>query len=888
MLSNVLRKSSPWIFSRLASLLCLLAASLGAAQLKPQPAWSSFVETNFPFFSSVLDARSLGAGWPTNNLTPRGLILSLGNEAWACFDVDLLRVSAIWTGGPVTPVSMSQISYHSPGEKVKEGQTRLPQLVGIPWIVNGVHPGWQAGDAIKLEDPRDPGQDAREVGRGAISPALGKFQAVQLLRDGVSLEYEVAGIAIRERIDSAPDAQGVSIRRSFRIEHVVQPLWLVLGTRTESGPASVQIALDSLKSASKSNVELIKSNGVEVVRFGPSRWPLELDVTFSLGAAPRKLKKLNGWKSKPARRWKEEVSTIGKSARERDAYVLDSIPLPFDNPWRRNVRIADLAFFPSGKAAAVTFDGDVWMISGLRGNLERVTWRRFASGLHEPLSMVVRNEELFVFDRNGIWRLRDTDGNGEADRHELFSNGFAQTAETREFATGMRVAPDGSFIISKGGQQFATLGLHNGSVLRVSADGRSVEVLGWGLRMPFIGVHPRTGLVTASDQQGYYIPATPLHIIRDRQYYGFLPSFLPKDSHPAPIAEPLTWIPHPVNASGASQVWLDGAKMGPLNGGLIHIGYYRPELLLVLTNARSSTFQAAVVSLARAFDFAPLNGVVNPVDGQLYVTGFQTWGTEAAEVSGLARLRYTGQPSTLPREIAPMKEGVLLRFDVALDPVEATRLENFSAERWNYRRTASYGSPHYKFDGSKGQETVTPSSAYLSRDGKSVFLGLPDMKPVMQMRLGWSLSSENGMKLEQNAYFTVREMTHFNPSAEGFDALTVDLSPRAPTTGPVIPASAGEGQRLAGLMGCSACHSTDGTTLGKAGPSWKGLFGNRRQFADGTDTMANDDYLRESIREPAARIVKGFETSDVGMPGYEGILTDTQIESLVLFLKAIP
>jgi glucose/arabinose dehydrogenase len=52
----------------------------------------------------------------------------------------------------------------------------------------------------------------------------------------------------------------------------------------------------------------------------------------------------------------------------------------------------------------------VWTIDGLTGDLTRVTWRRFASGLHEPLSLTVRNGELFVFDRNGIWRLRDTDG----------------------------------------------------------------------------------------------------------------------------------------------------------------------------------------------------------------------------------------------------------------------------------------------------------------------------------------------------------------------------------------------------------------------------------------------------------------------------------------------
>ena len=39
-----------------------------------------------------------------------------------------------------------------------------------------------------------------------------------------------------------------------------------------------------------------------------------------------------------------------------------------------------------------------------------MTWRRFASGLHEPLSLAIRDKQVFVFDRNGIWQLRDTDG----------------------------------------------------------------------------------------------------------------------------------------------------------------------------------------------------------------------------------------------------------------------------------------------------------------------------------------------------------------------------------------------------------------------------------------------------------------------------------------------
>ena len=115
------------------------SATAQAPTSRPAPPspWADFVEPGFPFFSSVLDARALGPGWPQDNLTPRGLILNLGHGYWTCFDTDLLRVSAIWHGAGVTPVGMAQGSYHQAGEKAPEGQGRLPQIAGIPWIANG-------------------------------------------------------------------------------------------------------------------------------------------------------------------------------------------------------------------------------------------------------------------------------------------------------------------------------------------------------------------------------------------------------------------------------------------------------------------------------------------------------------------------------------------------------------------------------------------------------------------------------------------------------------------------------------------------------------------------------------------------------------------------------
>ena len=127
----------------------------------------------------MLDARALGPGWPADNLTPRGLLLNLGGGYWACFDTDLLRMSAVWTGPGVTPVGMAAGSYHLAGEKAPEGQGRLPQIAGIPWIATGLYPGWQAGETIVETDPRQSGFDSRELGRGPIDRVLGRFKRVR-------------------------------------------------------------------------------------------------------------------------------------------------------------------------------------------------------------------------------------------------------------------------------------------------------------------------------------------------------------------------------------------------------------------------------------------------------------------------------------------------------------------------------------------------------------------------------------------------------------------------------------------------------------------------------------------------------------------------------------
>src|SRR5829696_1502344 len=306
---------------------CWLMTCVAHAATNPanNRTWSDFVETNFPFFSSVLDARKLGNGFPTNNLTPRGLILNLGQDCWACFDTDLLRISAVWSGSGVTPASMSQGSYHTSGVKAQEGQEKLPQIAGTAWLANGIYPGWQAADRIALTDPREPAPDVKEVGRGPLPASQGRFNAVRLVGDGVQLEYAVESARITERIRARTINGQRIVQRHVHIDGLQQSLWLALGWPAKG--SNLHTIIGYRGDADKPVVSNFDSpEGVLGVRVRPTGQPIDFYVAFNPTPSPRTWS--GATSSKGGRRWPETNSTSGVESTAQAAYVVDDIALP--------------------------------------------------------------------------------------------------------------------------------------------------------------------------------------------------------------------------------------------------------------------------------------------------------------------------------------------------------------------------------------------------------------------------------------------------------------------------------------------------------------------------------------------------------------------------------
>lgn len=82
--------------------------------------------------------------------------------------------------------------------------------------------------------------------------------------------------------------------------------------------------------------------------------------------------------------------------------------------------------------------------------------------------------------------------------------------------------------------------------------------------------------------------------------------------------------------------------------------------------------------------------------------------------------------------------------------------------------------------------------------------------------------------------------------------------------------------------GCANCHSLDGAR--SEGPTVRGVFGSTVPLAGGGSVKVDENYLRESILNPNAKIVQGF---DPIMPTFEGTLREREVEALVQFIKSL-
>lgn len=724
----------------------------------------------------------------------KGVVATVGvdRNAYVCFDTDMVRASVGWTGDWLrTGNYLREIVHPQP-----------PEIAGTPVFSTKPGPGWlRGGSSI----------DPRANKQGPLPKDHAHYRGLYRRGDHTMFSYSVGGMSVLEVPGYEKRGEVSVFTRTFHIDNIENDWFIVVadatGQPTVAGNVLSVVEGDKCTAIAvhgNARTELGAANGKLTVKLlGPkganqfqiSVWsgaPANLRQFVEASAARVDLPNLKSFTSGGPQRWESPVATQGVLGTNAGAYVADIITEPPTNSATPRTYFGGFDFFPDGRAAICTFHGDVWIVSGIEGNLEKLTWKRFASGMFQPLGLKIVNNSIYVTGRDQITRLHDLNNDGEADFYENFNNDTVVTANYHEFCMDLHTDSQGNFYYFKGAPWTPSVtSPHQGTCLKVSKDGSKLEVFATGFRAPNGGGMGPGNVLTVSDNQGHWMPASKLNVVRKGGFYGMTPAAQqelvlqdstgklltanPSDAkarselrikgwdagaqYPTNYDQPICWLPMNMDNSSGGQVWATTDKWGPFKDHMLFMSYGKGTLFNVMTEEIDGVTQAGMVRFPMKFPTGVMRGRVNPKDGQVYVCGLRGWQTDGTRDGGFYRVRYTGKPANMPSEMRVKRNGIAIAFTDPLDAAAAQDAANYSVERWNYVYSGNYGSPDVSPDDpkKKGRDKVEVQSAQLSADGRTVFLEMP-VKPVMQMRIKFALKAADGAPVNHEIYNTVHKV----------------------------------------------------------------------------------------------------------------------------------
>lgn len=805
------------------SLSCIRLDWFELTRLKTRPARSGFLEPDAPFLRSALLIPN-GRGV---NRVRRGVVIPLSGNQWACFDPDLLRWAAFWHAPddqpPLTYDSMAAISYPNGTAKAKSA----PSLQGELLFQTPELPGVGAP-----EDPRPTLTNQPGTKIGPLPASRGRWLGLQLFGKKTILNYQVGKTLVSEFVSTEP-----SLRRVLKIDAHPRPL------QFNVGPIFQHVHGEGAD-LSKGHLTLLPSRNPRIIVLGqepaaPCEFPAPCPAD-PIDPAPLR---------------------VGNPPPEvQGSFTIRPIAIPTGE---RLIRPTDIAFLSNGTGLVCTLDGDIWEIDGIESKTS--TWTRIATGIFEPISLeTTPDDRIFVLGRDQVTELIDVNGDSIIDHYRNASDAFQQTLQTRDYATSLAVLPDGSFLIAKGGihneksKSDNELSLHRGTILHLPADGTSSRVLADGLRLPYVGLR-NDGTIFASDQQGNYVPSTPLHLIhQNHPFLGHSPTNFQKTRE---LVEPLLWYPYQTNRSGAAFTTTSQKAFPDLGETFLQISW-GGRLFAICTADHGQPFSW---QLPIQLDFPSLNGTSHPRSGRLYLTGLGISGYKPTTpiLSGIASIEQTAPlPSPVSMDVTGKTVQVVFHRPLAAN--ETVVPASPALRMFNIQRSPQYGSGHFKWDQQPGEQRFQPTGFTISDDRRALTLTFDFL--FRSDLLDLSLNLTCGPNLLPLHLFS--RPAHLPlPDKESLRKLA-ELEKKSSPAG---PGNSTRGKIHFTNFACAGCHALDSTKL--VGPSLKGLA-----------SRANEAFIKQAILEPNAVITKGYPAA---MPSFSGVLSGQELADLLAYLATL-
>tara|TARA_B110000908_G_scaffold102729_1_gene121062 strand:- start:5100 stop:8147 length:3048 start_codon:yes stop_codon:yes gene_type:complete len=819
-----------------------LDSSSAKIQAEHQVAAVPFWENSQPFLRTALVFEQNNQP----NRTRRGVVLRLGHDLYACFDPDLLRYSAVWkaTDGrlPITLDSMAGTSY--PDRNTKSN--RPPQLVGSIISSSPESAGVGVGDSL-FGDPREGVSNSSGDKLGRMPRKLARWIGISIKEKNPVLHYQISKTKIQEFITAVDSG---TIVRVIEIGPSSETILISMGNK--AAPFSVLTVSDVPDS------KLIQDKKMgDLLELRPHHEKRIVRIILSKKLTSSQVKNQAATLTDPLIRSMEITSL---HAQKTSPIKVRNLTVPHDNPSRRPIRLTDIGFLSNGNALITTLDGDVWRVEGIEKETAR--WSRVASGLYEPMSLsITSKDQIYILGRDQVTELVDTDNNGTFDFYKCASDAFIQTLHTRDFSTSLIVEPSGDFVVCKGGIRKIPVtnkdenSLHRGAIIRLPADGGDAVVLADGLRIPFIG-RDQKGQIYASDQQGRFTPSTPIYKLDNTiPAFGFDPTNHRKLAHKPPAL----WFPYASNRSAAAFTILSKRKFADFSDQFTNLSW-NGRLFALQGMSQESPFS---VRLPIQLDYPVLNAATHPENGKLYGVGLGISGykPDTSQTMGLCELEQVS-PIPNPKTIQVEKNKITLTFPKPIAPEINLMLSASEIKAWNIKRTAKYGSGHFRWDGSPGEHGID-YAASLSDDRKQITFITTDLFRSSMLRLILSVKYKN---LTFPLEITTNPGHLKKPSPAELKVISKPQKQQQ-----LVKGDATKGKLYFKKYACATCHSVVNLKLN--GPPLNGI-----------SKRHDDAFIRESILKPEKIITEGYEAS---MPSFLGVMKAQELKDVITYIKSL-
>lgn len=455
-----------------------------------------------------------------------------------------------------------------------------------------------------------------------------------------------------------------------------------------------------------------------------------------------------------------QAQTASRETAAEAAYRVETIAMPPGLV----AETGALAFLPDGRLVACFTRGEVMTYDPKTGQ-----WRLFAEGLHDPLGMlVVSNSELLIMQRPELTRVKDTDGDGQADLYEKVTDAFGITGNYHEFNYGPvqdrqgnlfmalnTASPNGGIRAEVRGRldtlgrmprqsQMFSVVPYRGWVMKLTPQGQLLPVA-TGFRSPNGLGFDLEGNLLVTDNQGDWIGTSPLHHVQLGHFYGhpaglvWQPGWQQGNPFRLPVAEldkmrtrAAVLFPHGIIANSPTQPLCDRTqgKFGPFAGQLLVGEMNQGRIVRVMLERVGGQLQGACLPFLDGQGLRKGNNrLAFAPDGSLWV-GQNAHGWAGEE--GIQRIVYTGKP---PLDIHTMRltpQGFELTFTQPVDAAAAANPKNYVFRHYYYQYHQRYGSDQ------QDVQAVPVTGVKVSADGRTVSLQLAALKPgyVYELRLG--------------------------------------------------------------------------------------------------------------------------------------------------------